>query len=265
MRAYLQIILIFAFCSELNAQSLQEFNYLGDPYGDGHIYLGVVAGFSNVSNWAAPHADRHLVYNTFSPKIDMRRVSFEPGAMRYYGQYKLLGDLLFIVNDQINGNGSSFYRQESSGLTNGVLGWHSWGVNVWSSNRLCLAIGLNLNDYFIGTTYEVDSIPKRVSLEPEGYYFGAGPAVFADVLLQKHLILHVHSSYTFNYWRPITLTYASNPDEDMPMPHLGGFSAELMTSLGLFAGLDYNWLINRTPYPNSTKRWDYTFGFRFVL
>ena len=262
MKKITAIIIIFSPLIFLG-QDLQSFKCLGDPMG-GELYLGVSAEYVMLANPDAPHPELHNLKG-FSGKIDMNRFGFEKGDMQYSFEYKLLADIATILHNQINGDGSAYYRQVGSSISNGILGWHSWGWNVVSTNNFTIAPGFNLNDYFYGKTYVSDTTSNGVvSPEPQGYYFSAGPTLFSNVYINDYLILHTKASYSFSYWRAVSLEYAV-VDDNYPKSHFGSLNLELITKWGLFVGFDYNWVINRGNLPDKTSRKDFLLGFRFVL
>ena len=249
----------------LTSMGQPVFKYLGDDY-TGEMYLGTSATYSFLSNNEAPNPELHKLKG-FSAKVDLRSTPWELGTVKYFMQYKLLGDLALIVDNQINDDGSAYYRQVSSSITNGLLGWHSFGWTFISNPRMSIALGANINDYFFGATYKVDSLPQSGNLaspEPQGYYFAAGPSVLADIKLNNYLLLHLHGAYSFSYWRAVSLSYASE-DDSYPKPHFYQITTELMSPWGVFLGMDYNTLVNRGDLPNNTRRLDFQLGFRWVL
>ena len=260
-----KIILFFglvmgnSFC-QIQAQTLSDFQYFGS-----NMYERTGIGFSysatNGSNNEAPHPALHRMHH-WSVKVDIKTMSCEKGGKRYYIQYKLLGDVLTVLTNQIHGSGNYINRQVGSSLSNGLFGWHSFGKNVIATDRFCLALGGNLNDYFIGNTYDTDS--GRVSLEPQGYYFAAGPTLFADFLVNKHILIQTNTSYSLSFWRATSLSYGIR-DDSYPKPHFFSTNIELVSTKGFFVGFDYNWIINRGNIPGNVKRWDYLVGFRFML
>lgn len=259
--------LLFAlFClwaSLSHAQSLTEFAYLGDEYG-GNTYVGLMVKKSRIANPEAPNAEAHSK-EAFGGEVNIRSANFDLGGFKYSFSYKLLPDLIFILDNKISGDGAAFDRREESGLTGGVLGWHGFGWNVIAGDRVAVAPGFNLNDYFIAASYlESDSSKQLVSLEPQGWYLAAGPSLFVDVLLTRFLMVQTQFDYSFAYTRPVSLTYGVS-DDDYPLPHVWHASAELVSSIGLFAGAEFQQLVNRGAIPGNTRRLDLTFGFKFVL
>jgi hypothetical protein len=263
------IILICSSITAIQAQGLSDFKYLGDPAFD-ELYIGVSGSYAHVTNTAAYHPELHDLQG-WTGKIDVTKLTYEQWKVKYKFQHRLFADLWLIVDNQINGNGSYFYRQISSGITTGILGWHSWGLNLTNFNKLSIAIGMNLNDYFYGKTYSLDTSNSKVvstqmliSPEPQGYYFTAGPSLFIDYTLNKYLLIQSLATYSVSYWKAVGLTYGIN-DPTYPKPHFVGLYTELVTPWGLFVSYDYNFVVNRGNNPDKTKRRDLNIGFRFVL
>lgn len=260
----LLIVLIFS-TSGVNSQSLDEFQYFNRKYAD-DLYLGIFPTFTFVSNREAPNPSAHRI-SGFTGKLDLRNVTFEMGERRFLYQHKLLFDMLLIIENQVNGDGSAYYRSEESGLTTGIIGWTSWGWNMFGNGRYCVASGVNINDYFLSNSYKLEANTDNLTtIEPQGYWFAAGPSVFFDYMLNKNFLLQTHASYSFGVWRAVNLEYDdTRVDDSYPNPHFGGLNFELHTRWGFFTGIDYNFLINRGNNPNNTKRFDILIGFRFPV
>lgn len=240
--------------------TLQEFENFGDPFQE-RMFIGFTASFSNLSNPEAPvHVEAHRL-SALVGKFDMKSMSAEVGSRRYFFQYKLLGDLISLLDKTVQ-NSNAIYRDENSTLSNGLLGWHSVAWNIVATPKLSFVIGGNANDYIIGSTYDTDT--GRVTLEPQGYHLAAGPAIFTDYLINDYLLLQIHAAYSMSYLNAGDLSYAT-VDKEYPKPHFGSLNIELNSPWGVYAGFDYNWLINRGNLPGNTKRWDYLIGIRFMI
>lgn len=265
MCAFLRHILglcFLLFTTVGNAQ-LSKFQYLQQDYNESVYLLGAGSHFM-LSNEAAPRPEIHRRQG-FTASLAVHKVDFDHDGGPFLYQNKLVFDLFLILNNQINGDGSEFWRKEASSLSTGVLGWFSKGWNVFSEDRFNIAVGGNLNDYFLVSSIRPDTSNSLLySLEPQGYYFAGGPSLFADVALGKSFILHAHADYSMSYWRPATPSYLT-ADESYLKPHFGSAQLSLQSRWGLFAGIDYNWVINRGNLPNDTKRVEVLFGMRFPL
>lgn len=263
MLRILSLTIIFISINLYSQNAGFVFKYLGDEYTN-ETYLGVSASYTFLSNAAAPYAENHAI-NGWTGRVDIRRTGWDKGELKYMMNYKLLGDLILILENQVNADGKKYYRSESSSITNGPLGWHSFAWGFLNSDIYSLGFGFNMNDYILGASYYKDSLRnKMVSDEPQGYYFGAGPAFCADFRISNWVMIHFQSSYSFSYWRPVSLSYAT-VDNSYPKPHFFHSTLEMMSPWGLFFGIDYSQIINRGNLPNKIKRTDLLLGFRFVL
>lgn len=260
----LTLLVLMCITLSANSQDLSRFYYFDKPYED-DTYLDISLTFSFLRNPVAPYPSEHHL-NGKSGDLSMRSIHYGLGESRFLYKHKLLFDLFLIVENQVNGDGSAYYRQVESSVTNGIIGWFSFGWNFISTDRLCMALGGNLNDYFLGNTYRIDTFGHVKSYEPQGYWFAAGPSLFADYALTDFLVLHSHFSYSIGYWRAVSLDYADTEINDAyPKPHVAGLNIQLQTRWGIYTGLDYTRLINRGYNPNKTTRVDILLGFKFPL
>lgn len=260
---------IFLISLEGNSQSLAEFEYLGEAYGDNELYLGVYPTYSTVKNKVAPFPENHEVKG-FTAEFSMRRVNFEQGKWRWSWQHKMIFDVWLTFDQALQkGNANAIYRSEETAFSNGIIGWLDFTVNVTKPDgRFLLSLGVNHNDYFYATTYAIDSTfqgQKRISLNPQGYYLAAGPSVIVNVLPFEFLMAELSASYSFSYWKAVDLTYAAYPGMYNKMPHWGQVDLELQTKWGVFTGFNYNWIVNRDIIPSEGKRFDILLGFRFMI
>jgi hypothetical protein len=246
------------------AQSLEDFKYLGDPAFPS-MYLSVSGSFAHVTNNEAPRPEIHNIKG-WTGKLDLQKTNLNIGEVNYKFQHKLLGDMILLAK-KVFDNSRNIYRNYSSSLTTGILGWHSWGWNINKSTKYKIAPGINLNDYFYARTYYSDTLGgsfHRASLEPHGYYWAAGPSVFINCYINKYIILQSLFSYSFSYWRVVPLGYGIT-ENNYPKPHFFSSNVQVLSKWGFFISFDYNFAINRGWYPEATKRFDTNFGFSFVL
>ncbi|MFC0876730.1 hypothetical protein ACE01N_09050 [Saccharicrinis sp. FJH2] len=258
-------ILCIIIPSILKSQTLNDFKYFDKQYAY-DSYLLITPAYALLWNSEAPNANAHRL-NGFTGKLDMRKINYGTGERRYLYQHKLLFDLLLILNNQINGDGSAYYRQESSGLTTGILGWLSLGWNVVSTDRFCMAFGGNINDYFLTSSYRFDPESNNLTtIEPQGYWFAGGPSAFFDYLINSNFLIQAHASYSLGFWRAAKLEYGGTQiDDNYPNPHFAGLNLELQSRWGFITGIDYNFLLNRGDNPNNTQRLELMIGFRFPI
>ena len=259
---YLLVIFITATLSG-NSQTLDDFEFMGEYYAD-ELYLGFAVSSSHVTNNEAPYPEHHKL-DGISGELTMRYMRAEKGEISWRWQHKLIGDMTIFMTEVAKGNTHLVERGENTGFSCGLLGWWNWTMNVHEPKKYMISVGANFHDYFLGSTYQVDSLPAssdRVSLEPQGYYFAIGPTIYGQYVLNKYVVLEAGVSYSIPFWRAVSLDYAI-VDNDYPNPHFGQINIEAISKWGLYAGINYNWLINRGDLPNNVKRLDLTFGFRF--
>lgn len=247
------------------AQSISDFNYLKEEYNE-RTFIDINPTYTMVRNNAAPYPEHHKL-NGWSGSLTIRKVDFGRGKWQYRFEHRLLFDLILILQNMIDSDGKKYYRSESSGYTTGPIGWWSFGPNVIANNRMSMGIGANFNDYFLGASYHIDSLSQDLTtLEPQGYWFSGGPALFTDVRLNNTFLIHLHASYSFGFWRAVSLSYSDTEINDAyRKPDFGGVNVQLQSRWGVFLGFSHNWLINRTPNPNSTTRSDIHIGFKLPL
>lgn len=260
--------IICALCSSAlvafaaKAQNIEDFTYWGYDYV-GEQYLGVAASYSRLQNNAAPFPETHD-QTGWTFHVDYKQMNFAQGKLRYTLDYKLLGDMIMLVDAGIDDT-RALLREKESTISNGLLGWHQFIFNLNAPSRQSFGVGFHLNDYFLASTITDKGVPDgRVSLEPQGYYWTAGPALSYVLRPVSFLLVETSAWYSIPYWRSHSLSYADK-DQQYPKPHFGHVSVELMTSLGFFAGLDYTFIRNRGSIPNRTQRLDALVGFRFML
>ncbi len=250
-----------------SGQSLSEFTYLNELYGDRELYIGINPTFSFVSNKKAPYPENHSLAG-FSGDVSLRKVNFSRGKLSWNWQHKMFADIFLLLGKALTEtNANILYRAEETGITCGVIGWldFTWGCNK-PDGRFQWALGINHHDYFYASTYVVDSLSGSwASFDPQGYFFAAGPTIRLNYLLNDAFMLELSSSYSFSYWKALDLTYATNPDPNYPLPHFGQVDLELQSKWGLFTGMNYNRIINRGAIPSAGKRLDLIFGFRFMI
>lgn len=134
-------------------------------------------------------------------------------------------------------------------------------------NRIQVALGFNLSDLVTGSTFVLqDSLGNdyRETPAPHGWYIGSGPSIFIDFLINPFLLLEVQYDYTFHFTNPVALTYGiDSPNQNMP--HQSYLSVNLMTSFGLYAGVDYSLMLDQNPAPFNHRKIDWLMGFKFML
>lgn len=244
------------------SQDLAEFEYYGYPYAN-EMYLGVAYSQSSLANRSAPFPENHSI-SGWSALIDFKTANFEKGQYRLTYKNKLVGDLLNLA-DRVLEDSRNIRRDIGSSISTGILGWFNVVYNINEHPKNSLAIGFNLNDYFLASTYQSDtSSGGWASYEPQGYFFAAGPSITYNYLPTKYFFIETGISYSIPYFQAASLSYAVK-DEDYPHPHFLQLYTEVQTKYGFFIGIDYSSIINRGDIPNKTQRTDLLFGFRFML
>lgn len=242
------------------SQGLKDFKYLKDPYQN-ESYLGFAGTYTFIRNNAAPFPQAHNL-SDFSADINYRTVNFGKGERQYLGHYKLLPDLIFLLGKMINQKNNGL-RGEGSSITSGIAGWHRWVWNVKTTSKQCFSAGFALNDYFLGNSYR-DSTNGLKTYDPQGWWLSTGPTVMYHLALGKNFILHATTNYNFGFYKPINVSYAT-VDSKYPKPHFFHSHFELVSTIGLFAGIDYSAVINRGDISGKVRRLDCLLGFKFVM
>lgn len=243
------------------SQSFTDFDKQKSAYYD-EPHFGFSLAYTSMSNPDAPYHEVHR-QSGFTMQIYYKKYNLDKGDTRMYWQNKSIGDLLNLLVREIQTDKGA-EREEGSVLSD-LIGKTSWGWNVNNARRLSTAVGFNLNDYIIGATYAERFNGEPVNLktsEPQGYYWATGPSVFVDYVLTNDLVLQAFASYSLSMFRAVSVSNAVK-DKSYPKPHFANINIELQTSLRLYGGIDYTWLINRGALPNKTRRLDVVVGFRF--
>jgi hypothetical protein len=264
----LLLLLIFLFCLKLQSQTLDKFEYLGDLYANDEYYVGLYPTYTFISNKAAPNPQNHDLKG-WTGELNIRKVNFSKGKLRWSMQQKMFPDVLLILNKSLQkGDPNAIYRKENTSITNGIIGWLDFTINLNKPDgKLLFAVGVNHNDYFYGATYSdtTRNSSTWATYDPQGYFLAAGPSLIINFLPVNFLMMELSTSYSLSYKKVVDVSYATNPNPNYPLPHWGQIDIELQTKWGFFTGFNYNWIINRGNIPSSGKRFDMLLGFRFML
>lgn len=236
------------------SQEITDFEWFGRDY-EGEWYLGLGFTGMNFSNNKAPFPDEHKS-NANSIRWGMQYINYSVGEPRVYYQYKLLEYILPIAIDEIS-TGNSTNTQQQSFITSGFLGWWSVLWNLNEPEKYQFAVGFNLNDHILSTNYLTGK------QEPQGYYLTAGPSASFTYSINSLLMVEYLSTLS------IPLLKSEEKDisnkVDYKNPYFLNNKIELITSKGLFGGLELSNIINRGNLPNNTKMTQWYIGFRFPL
>lgn len=258
-----RVLLIVALLSgNINAQ-LNQFQYLGEDYFAEELYLGVSIRRANLSFPNAVRAENHQM-SVWTGDWLLYRTNIELGGYRYVMRNKILGEIFFGFGENFN----DIRRQEGSTFSHFLLGAHTFTWNTVVKDRWALAIGGNLTDLAVGSTFLLsDSLTNgftQFTPAPHGWYIGGGPSVMADILISDFLLLELQADYTFHFANPVGLTYGEDAP-DHPMPRQSFYSAHLLTGWGLYTGFEASFLNDRTSYNNDARKLEWQIGFRFML
>lgn len=240
-----------------------DFQYLGENYWADELYLGVAVRHVSLTAPNAPRPENHTLTGWTGDFLLYRSTRPELGNRRYVMRNKLLGEIFWGISN----DASDINRKESSTFSHFLLGSHTWGWNAYTSDRLVIALGANIADLITGSTFVLsDSLGNdyRETPTPHGWYLGAGPSAFIDVLLTDFLLLELQYDYTFHFTNPVGLTYGlEEPEHSMPQQSF--ISVSLMSSLGLYTAVEYSVLNDRTPTNNDHYKFEWHFGFKYMF
>lgn len=251
----------------LYSQDIDDFKWFGDDYED-VFFMSI--GYNNVrlSNRDAPNPDKHdFAGNTF--KLDFKNIKFQKGEMSWHFENKLLGDMVYFLAGVIDGS-ESIYQEEESGISSGLLGWHSFLWNVTEPNRYQIAVGGNFSDFFLTAAYPEDlsrpySNPSNAIVqEPNGNYYAIGPSFSARYRISNFLLAEYVADLSIPFGR-IESEELAEYDGKYKNPYFYNHSLELISSKGLFIGYEHTRFFNRGNLPNNTKRRELYIGMRIKL
>lgn len=245
------------------AAQIKSFQYLGEDYWAKELYLGVATRYLQLEAPQAPQPEAHR-YGAWTGDLQLyRSAPLKYGAFRYMLRNKLLGEIFLAFGDQFN----EVTRSQGSTMSHFLLGSHSLAWNSYLHENFTLALGFNLSDLLIGSTWEVaDSMgnPQRLSPSPHGWYLGAGPSLFLDYSFYKYLLVELQIDYILHYSNPVPLSYGEAVNTKS-FPQQAFISLNLMTSAGLYLGLDYTMLWDTGPRENDLQKIEAVFGFKVML
>jgi len=259
-------ILLFFSTLSLNAQTISDFAWFADDYED-QLFLGLGYNQIRISNNDAPNPDNHKLSGG-TLRLDLVKTNFEKGEVRFNYTNKLAGDLILYAS-QIFKEEKSVYQTEQSFLSTGLLGWFSTTWNINEPEKYQVSLGIHFGDYFLTSAYPEDitkpfSNPSNsIVQEPNGNYYGFGPTAIVDYMLTKHFMLEYKGHLTIPFYRLESEYLVSTGD--YKNPYFLNNTLEVITSKGLYGGMELTNIINRGNLPNNTKRFELYLGFRIRL
>ncbi|MEY3399293.1 MAG: hypothetical protein RL220_1887 [Bacteroidota bacterium] len=167
----------------------------------------------------------------------------------YHYENTLVGDLIYRI---------AHYKRPSTGeqaFSSGIVGWHQMYFDVMKKDRLIISPGISYGDLMFGSERE-DTIPQF--LEPNGYYFIAGPALRTSVLLTNGLFVDGFIRYD------VGMKLKGRDDyEDIkgyPKPHFLTLMGAIYHKSHLFASARVVQMFDRGDNNDSATRVDISFG-----
>lgn len=260
-------LLSFVSTSSIVAQDIDDFRWFGDDYED-QLFLSLGVNNIHISNNEAPNSGNHKQSGT-TIKLDLKHINFEKGGSSFYFENKLLGDLILSADRYFKEKGS-FYQEEESGLSSGLLGWWSFLWNITEPNRYQIAIGANAKDFFLTAAYPEDvskpySNPNNnIVQEPNGNYYAIGPSATVKFIVNKYLLLEYKGELSIPFGKLDSKDLADY-DGNYKNPYFLSQTLEANSSKGFFIGYELSSIINRGNLPNSIKRSDLYLGFRIAI
>ncbi len=191
--------------------------------------------------------------NYLSFGVDVYNGNYEDRKLTYSLRNRVIGD---FVSGIIPGNIDKVYTKGPE-LTSGLVGWWNVGYAIYRTKSLNIAPGIALHDY----------IYTSGKIEPNGYYFSAGPAVIIDyALANSPFVLHFEGSYVASLRAGAQDDeLGENYDIDSENPHFINLQVEVRYKK-LFFGVSPVWIVNRygpTKNVDRGTRTDIMLGFRF--
>lgn len=254
------LTLLFFTSVSYSQGNLIEFDYLSDKL-TGHNYLDVGAVFSVVTDNKVPNPKEQKL-SGWTVNVEYDRVNFDKGGYQYTARIKMFMDVIFLLDNALTKKGS-IHRKVSTGITSGILGWHSFRWNALSKDKFCLGLGFNASDYFYGASYK-DENEDLFTPEPNGYYLGGGPTLSFDYRINDFFKIGGLFDYTVSAVKAVGLTYGEKI-EGFPLPHFFNGSISLTTKWGAFLKYDFNTILNTNNATTQGRRSDLWIGFKFVL
>lgn len=249
------------------AQDIDDFQWFGNDYED-QLFLSLGVNKVSITNNDAPNPENHRQSGT-TFKLDLKKTNFEKGGMSLYFENKLLGDLVLYTARYLKGE-DSFYQQEESGLSSGLLGWWYFLWNITEPNNYQIALGMNACDFFLTAAYpENTDLPysnpsNTIVQEPNGNYYAIGPSLAFRYALTKYFLLEYKGNASIPFGK-IDSENLVEPEGGYKNPFFLNHSLEVISSKGLFIGYERSSILNRGNLPNNTKRGDLYLGFRIPL
>ena len=193
--------------------------------------------------------------------MDIERYDFVKGGGRFILRSKSIGDLTWNVYKQI--------KKESTitpGATISSLFDLNYGKNLISTPFFAFGAGGHTSDYIVGIRKadQYGYYAPYDQTEPSGWWFTAGPMVYASLNLVAGLSLHSSLNYGLPLFRASTGS-TTIKTEGYPKPHIAFFNVHLTHNSGIHAGIDMIQVFDRGTNQDNAARFDLYVGYRFKM
>lgn len=152
-----------------------------------------------------------------------------------------------FLEDLVPGIADLFSPKEQKQRISNVLGSLSYGLNVYSTDKLIVSAGLNASDYY---TYMIPVKVNNISLTKNPWFYTVGSFARADYALNEKFLLRVRNH--------ISLYTVEDFDKQAPLFIKTG--VELISIKGLFVGAEYVAMTNY--FQSTTNSLNFRLGFR---
>lgn len=258
----LGILLIIVF-ELLNAQHLEDSPLDGSEYFGFHL---IVSDFYNSSPNITYEPDQHRG-SFFAFGINWEAYDFTNGD-RFLARFKLIPDLIESA-DRLFASSKSGNLNDISvvgGTTLSGLFWMNYGLGrLLNGERYQLGWGYHISDYIYVTEYRagvnqfIEGNPIRT--EPAGWWFTAGPMIFADFAINSDFSLHFLSNYGFSFFRAVIADDQKTID-GYASPHFAFANLTLNYKEDFYFILDFAKAIDRGEQKDNGYRIDFALGYR---
>jgi hypothetical protein len=244
-----RLFLALIFCAMASTSWAQTFEGLQDRKGNQVYDAFSINVFGRYTNFADPY-NKTVSGITFN--FGYRVGSSRKGGVSYQFENPTLGDFIFVLFNWKKVKASN----DDKAFGSGFFGWHQVYWNVIAKDRFLLSPGISLGDYIFGIN-KPNSDP--VTLEPNGYYFHAGPAIKASYLINDKMWVEgfLHNDIGFKAGKPS----GKQNIKGYERPFFLNFGATLYSKSRFFGGFRVAKLIDRGVNDLTATRLDVSVGY----
>lgn len=203
-------------------------------------------------------------YNYGGTTVNMkyRRDDYEKGGMRWHFENPTLGDLIFVLAQQLRGTEEN--KPGSQAFGSGFFGWHQIYWNAVAKDRLLVSPGVSFGDYIFGS--DRPTVPAgftTTSIDPAGYYFHIGPALMVTKIVGDKMWVNVYSRWDIT-GRAAGPSQNYTHTDGYKNPNFFGLGASVQHATSrLCGGVNFTKMIDRGPHNDSASRFDISLGYMF--